>query len=106
MEGVHSRPVHCDAGAVVIETTLEEGAEVPRHVHNSNQVTVVLEGSIVLGVEGLGEKILSAGEYMYIPPGKAHWAKSPYGVARVLDINWPTTPERAELYREIGGECL
>ena len=102
LPGIKTRLVHCDNSLVAIETIIEPGARVPPHKHESLQVTIVLDGSLILGVEGLGEKIMGKGDYLVIPPRVEHWATSNSG-ARVLDINAPLTADRLELVKKLGG---
>jgi len=52
MPGVRVRFTHCSPELVVVETLLDKGAEVPRHSHESTQVSIVLHGSLLLGLEG------------------------------------------------------
>ena len=102
LPGIKARLVHCDESLVAIETIIEPGARVPPHQHESVQVTIVLEGSLALGVEGLGERVLSKGDYLVIPRRAKHWASSGPG-ARVLDINAPLTKDRLEMVNKLGG---
>jgi quercetin dioxygenase-like cupin family protein len=105
MNGVRMRLVHCDEGLVAVETVLEEGSVVPRHSHESSQLTVLLEGLLLFGVEGGGERILRPGDYVLVPGGMEHWAKA-LRASVVLDLNWPLTRDRRELVEKLGGECL
>ena len=102
LPGIKSRLVYCDDSLVANETVIEPGARVPPHQHESIQVTIVLDGSLILGVEGLGERALSKGDYLVIPRGANHWASSDAG-ARVLDINAPLTRDRLEMANKLGG---
>ncbi len=102
MSGVRMRLVHCDEGLLVVETVLDEGSEVPRHSHSSSQLTILLEGLLLFGVEGKGERVLRPGDYVIVPGGTVHWARA-LRASVVLDLNWPLTPERRELAEKLGG---
>ncbi|MEB2837354.1 MAG: cupin domain-containing protein [Desulfurococcales archaeon] len=102
--GVTMRFVHCSGEAAVAETRLERGAVVPRHRHDSLQVSVVLRGRLLLGVEGGGEEALGPGDYRVIPPGAWHWARALEDTV-VLDINTPLTSDRKRLAEALGHEC-
>ena len=81
---------------------MEAGAQVMEHAHESFQVTIVLKGSIKLGVENSGETILKPGEYIVIPPRTKHWALASE-TAVILDINAPFTEDRRKLVEKLGG---
>jgi quercetin dioxygenase-like cupin family protein len=52
----------------------EAGASYPYHDHPAGEEAFVLEGDVIIG----GEK-LSAGDYLYTPPGCKHAVKSERG---------------------------
>ncbi len=102
LPGVKSRLVACNNNLIVIENIIEAKASVPQHSHESAQITVVLDGSLLLGIEGAGEKVLRKGDYVVIPPRTSHWATTETG-AVVLDINAPFTEDRRVLVEKLGG---
>ena len=51
--------------------TLQKGSYVPKHSHESEQLTYVLEGSLQLTIEGR-EIVVSAGEILVIPAWIEH----------------------------------
>ena len=102
--GVEVRFVHCSGEAAVAETRLERGAVGPRHRHDSLQVSIVLGGRLLLGIEGRGEEALGPGEYRVIPAGAWHWARA-LEDAIVLDVNAPLTSDRRRLAEALGYEC-
>lgn len=60
---------------------LEKGAIVPKHSHENEQLTWIVEGSLRFwigdeGEEGYEERVVSAGEVMYIPSNVPHKAEA------------------------------
>jgi quercetin dioxygenase-like cupin family protein len=104
MPGVRVRFAYCSPELVVVETLLEQGATVPRHSHESTQVSIVLRGRLLLGLEGEGEKVVEPGGYTIIPSGVEHWAKA-LEETLVLDLNAPLTSDRRELASRLGFKC-
>jgi len=101
MPGVRSRLLYCDEHIVVIETVLEPGATVPRHRHDSLQISFCSKGLARLLV-GDKEVLMSPGSYQVIPPGVEHEAKALEETV-IIDINSPFTEDRRELVRKLGG---
>jgi len=53
--------------------TLGAGKEIPIHSHNdANQLEYYLEGEALLYVEGVGERKIPPGTFMYAPRGVKH----------------------------------
>ena len=105
MSGVCSRAVYASSSMVVVETRIAKGTVVPRHSHESDQVTIVLEGRLVLGVEGRGERTLGPGDYEVIPSRTPHWARA-LEDSLVLDVNAPLTGDRARLLERLGWHSM
>jgi len=105
LPGVRSRVSYCDGRVIVVETLLDPGAEVPRHSHESTQVTVVLDGELDLWIEGAGWSRLARGQYRVIPPSTPHSARAGGGGALVLDVNSPVTEDRRRLAEKLGATC-
>ena len=57
---------------------LEKGAIVPRHQHENEQLTYVLEGALrfLIGDDGAEERIVRAGEVLVIPSNVPHRAEA------------------------------
>ena len=57
---------------------LKKGCVVPRHAHENEQITYVLEGALRfhLGAEGGQEVTVRAGEVLTIPPNLPHTAEA------------------------------
>jgi len=53
--------------------TLPVGQEIPVHFHeNTDQIEYYIEGEAVLYLEGVGEKEIGKGSFMYVPKGAKH----------------------------------
>jgi len=68
----------------------EAGAMYPYHDHPAGEEVFVLEGDAIIG----GEK-LSAGDYLYTPPGCKHSVKSETGCVLLFIV-----PEEVEIVKE------
>ncbi|HKK27835.1 MAG TPA: cupin domain-containing protein [Gemmatimonadota bacterium] len=57
---------------------LDEGAVVPRHAHDNEQMTYILEGALRfwLGEDGDEEVVVRAGEVLHIPSRLPHKAEA------------------------------
>jgi quercetin dioxygenase-like cupin family protein len=60
---------------------LDKGAIVPKHHHDNEQLTWIMSGSLRFwigdeGEEGYEERVVSAGEVMYIPSNVPHRAEA------------------------------
>jgi len=73
---------------MVIQVTLEEGAIVPAHRHPHEQITHVIEGELVMEVEGQ-TMILRAGDSLLFPANVEHGATA---VKRALVIDTFSPP--------------
>lgn len=69
---------------VVALIEVPPNTEVARHTHPGPEVDYVLEGDLVLNVEGVGPKSYKAGDSIYMPEGTPHAAKSGPGGAKLL----------------------
>ncbi len=63
---------------MLAQVYLDEGAIVPRHRHDNEQITFILQGALRfwLGEEGEREVIVRAGEVLHIPPDVPHKAQA------------------------------
>jgi quercetin dioxygenase-like cupin family protein len=61
---------------MIAHVHLDKGVEVPRHSHENEQLTYILEGALLfkLGANGEREVIVRAGEVLVIPSYLAHSA--------------------------------
>jgi quercetin dioxygenase-like cupin family protein len=60
---------------------LEEGFDMEPHVHHNEQISIVVEGSLLFRVGTIGsamfrEELVSAGQVMQLPPFVPHAAKA------------------------------
>lgn len=68
--GIIRQVIHSER-ITVARISLPKGAVVPRHHHENEQVTLLQEGRLRF-VFPEGDKLLSAGEVMQIPPNVPH----------------------------------
>jgi quercetin dioxygenase-like cupin family protein len=61
---------------VVAVIEIPANADVARHTHPGPEVDYVLEGDLVLNVDGVGPKPYKAGDSFVIPAGTPHGGKS------------------------------
>jgi quercetin dioxygenase-like cupin family protein len=60
---------------MLVQTYLKKGALVPRHAHESEQMTYVLQGALKFVIAG-EEFIVREGEVLHIPSGLEHQAEA------------------------------
>jgi quercetin dioxygenase-like cupin family protein len=93
VDGVTMRPLF-GAGAMLNLLEFAPGARVPPHDHPHEQLGYVIEGELVLVIEGV-EHLLRPGAAYAIPGGIEHAARSE-GPCLVLDVFQPVRED----YRE------
>jgi len=73
---------------------LKKGAIVPKHAHDNEQLTYILEGALKfwLGDDGERELVVNAGEVLYIPSNLPHKAEALHDT---LDVD-VFSPPRAD----------
>ena len=62
--------------AVQARAEFEPGGAVGKHTHPGEELSVVLEGSLLLEVEGQPPRTVKAGESFFIPAGVVHAGKN------------------------------
>ena len=86
MPGYHGRLVHGEKMSIVY-WTVEQGAEVPEHDHENEQIMHVLEGRFELTVDGV-TKTYEADELKIIPPFAKHSGKA-LTACKLMDVFSP-----------------
>jgi quercetin dioxygenase-like cupin family protein len=63
---------------MIAQIFLKKGSVVPRHQHENEQITYILEGALRfhLGADGAREVTVRAGEVLTIPPNLPHTAEA------------------------------
>ena len=81
---------------MLAQVFLDKGAIVPKHSHDNEQLTWVVEGALKFwlgdeGESGYEERIVSAGEVMYIPSNVPHKAEA---LEDTLDVDVFSPPRQ------------
>ena len=68
----------CPGHEVLIFTsTWQPGFRLPLHTHpNGHEITFVIEGEQVFDIDGVGTKVVKAGEAIYTPPNTPHFGRN------------------------------
>jgi quercetin dioxygenase-like cupin family protein len=62
---------------LVFESTWQPGFRLPLHTHpNGHEVTYVIDGEQTFYIEGIGTKLVKAGEAIYTPPNTPHFGSN------------------------------
>jgi quercetin dioxygenase-like cupin family protein len=69
---------------VVAVVEIPANADVARHTHPGPETDYVLEGDLMLNVEGVGPKTYKAGDSFYIPAGVVHGGKGGANGAKIV----------------------
>ena len=79
---------------MIAQVFLKQGCVVPRHSHDNEQLTYILEGSLRfwIGEDGAEEIVVKAGEVLYIPSNVPHMAEA---IEDTLDVDI-FSPPRAD----------
>lgn len=72
---------------------LKKGCIVPRHQHDNEQITYILEGALKfwIGEDEKEERVIRAGEVLYIPSNVWHKAEA---IEDTLDVDIFTPPRQ------------
>jgi quercetin dioxygenase-like cupin family protein len=62
--------------AVQAKAEFEPGGAVGRHTHPGEELSIVLEGQLLLEVDGQPARTVKAGESFFIPPNTIHAGKN------------------------------
>jgi quercetin dioxygenase-like cupin family protein len=63
--------------AVQARAEFEPGGAIGRHTHPGEELSIVLEGTLVLEVDGEPARTVNAGESFFVPAGVVHAGKNP-----------------------------
>ena len=62
---------------LVFASTWQPGFRLPLHMHpNGHEITYVVEGEQIFEIEGVGTKVVKAGEAIYTPPNTPHFGRN------------------------------
>ena len=62
---------------LIFTSTWQPGFRLPLHMHpNGHEVTYVVEGEQTFYIEGVGTKVIKAGEAIYTPPNTPHFGSN------------------------------
>ena len=85
---------------LVFASTWQPGFRLPLHMHpEGHEITYVIEGEQTFEVEGVGTRIVKAGEAIYTPPNTPHFGRNATdGISKTLVVrikakNQPVTVE-------------
>jgi len=73
---------------VIILAEIFPGAVAPKHYHPGNELSYVLEGSMILEIEGKPPVTYSAGESYILPAKQVHYAKNVSATAPVKVLSF------------------
>ena len=78
---------------MLAQVYLEAGAVVPKHSHENEQITWILEGALRfwIGEDGGQELVVRAGEVLHIPSNVPHKAEA---LERTLDVDIFSPPRQ------------
>ena len=85
---------------LVFASTWQPGFRLPLHMHpNGHEITYVVDGEQTFWIEGIGTKVVKAGEAIYTPPNTPHFGRNATNkvsttvVIRVKDTDKPIMVE-------------
>jgi quercetin dioxygenase-like cupin family protein len=87
------RRLVCGERMMLAHVYLKKGSVVPRHSHDNEQLTYILEGALrfSIGAEGSEEIIVRAGEVLVIPSNVPHQAEA---LEDTLDVDVFSPPRQ------------
>ena len=63
--------------ALIFASTWQPGFRLPWHMHpDGHEFTFVVEGEQTFEIEGVGTKVVKAGEAIYTPPNTSHYGRN------------------------------
>jgi quercetin dioxygenase-like cupin family protein len=97
--GVRMQPLFGD-GAMLNLLDFEPNARVPEHSHPHEQLGMVVEGELVLQIDGVPHRLRPGSAYQ-IPGGVPHAAWTEVDPCRVLDVFQPVREDYREKARAV-----
>jgi quercetin dioxygenase-like cupin family protein len=86
--------------AIIFASEWQPGFRLPLHMHpDGHEFTYVIEGEQTFEIEGVGQKVVKAGEVLYTPPNTAHYGRNATDklsktiVVRIKDKSQPISVE-------------
>ena len=86
--------------AIIFSSEWQPGFRLPLHMHpEGHEFTYVVEGEQTFEIEGVGQRIVKAGEAIYTPPNTPHFGRNATDkvsrtiVVRIKDKSQPITVE-------------
>ncbi len=78
---------------MIAQVVLDRGSVVPKHAHENEQITYILEGALRfwIGEDGEEELVVRAGEILYIPSNVPHKAEA---LEDTLDVDVFSPPRQ------------
>ncbi|MEE9578478.1 MAG: cupin domain-containing protein [Gemmatimonadota bacterium] len=78
---------------MIAQVNLDKGSVVPKHAHENEQITYILEGALRfwIGEDGEEELVVRAGEILYIPSNVPHKAEA---LEDTLDVDVFSPPRQ------------
>ncbi|HKV74854.1 MAG TPA: cupin domain-containing protein [Gemmatimonadales bacterium] len=62
---------------LVFASTWQPGFRLPLHLHpNGHEITFVVDGDLTFEIQGLGSRVVKAGEAIYTPPDTPHFGRN------------------------------
>jgi quercetin dioxygenase-like cupin family protein len=62
---------------LIFTSVWHPGFRLPLHIHpNGHEFTVVIEGEQTFEIDGIGTKVVKAGEVIYTPPNTPHFGRN------------------------------
>jgi quercetin dioxygenase-like cupin family protein len=97
---IERRLITCER-MMIAHVYLKKGAIVPKHSHENEQITYILEGALRfwIGEDGADELIVSAGEVLTIPSNVPHKAEA---LEDTLDVDIFNPPRQDWLDKSDG----
>jgi quercetin dioxygenase-like cupin family protein len=62
---------------MVFASTWQPGFRLPLHMHpDGHEITYVVDGELTFEIEGIGTRVVKAGEAIYTPPNTPHFGRN------------------------------